>query len=179
MTETRRVESSRHTERRGWLPTISAMLHRAAARSSSCWRRPGRFVHPGLAGPRSIPPPKPTILHHGSQLRIFTTKGNLLNKQVSRDTPEQQSPATAATPTSARKPEDVDKGKTAKNEAISGRKEQRKADWAIMKEMSRYLWPKVRVVWYISTCSVVTEEYFECCRMIGVRSFVSGQRYRF
>ena len=25
-------------------------------------------------------------------------------------------------------------------------KEQRKADWAIMKEMSRYLWPKVRLI---------------------------------
>lgn len=25
-------------------------------------------------------------------------------------------------------------------------KEQRKADWAIMKEMSRYLWPKVSIV---------------------------------
>lgn len=27
-------------------------------------------------------------------------------------------------------------------------KEQRKADWAIMKEMSRYLWPKVPHVYY-------------------------------
>lgn len=25
-----------------------------------------------------------------------------------------------------------------------GKQEQRKADWAIMKEMAKYLWPKVR-----------------------------------
>lgn len=31
-------------------------------------------------------------------------------------------------------------------EASIGNKEQRKADWAIMKEMAKYLWPKVRTV---------------------------------
>ena len=30
------------------------------------------------------------------------------------------------------------------SEQVISNKEQRKADWAIMKEMSRYLWPKVR-----------------------------------
>ena len=31
------------------------------------------------------------------------------------------------------------------SEHIVSNKEQRKADWAIMKEMTRYLWPKVRL----------------------------------
>jgi ABC transporter ATM len=34
--------------------------------------------------------------------------------------------------------------KTLLNESAVGTKEQRKADWAIMKEMAKYLWPKVR-----------------------------------
>ena len=29
------------------------------------------------------------------------------------------------------------------SEAMMGKSEQRKADWAIMKEMAKYLWPKV------------------------------------
>lgn len=34
------------------------------------------------------------------------------------------------------------------SEASMGVKEQRKADWAIMKEMAKYLWPKVRTtIW--------------------------------
>lgn len=31
------------------------------------------------------------------------------------------------------------------SETTVGKKEQRKADWAIMKEMAKYLWPKVSV----------------------------------
>jgi hypothetical protein len=34
-------------------------------------------------------------------------------------------------------------------EKIVSNAEQRKADWAIMKEMTRYLWPKVRLVAFI------------------------------
>lgn len=30
------------------------------------------------------------------------------------------------------------------SETMVGKQEQRKADWAIMKEMAKYLWPKVR-----------------------------------
>jgi ATP-binding cassette, subfamily B (MDR/TAP), member 7 len=35
-------------------------------------------------------------------------------------------------------------GKDALSDAMVVNKEQRKADWAIMKEMAKYLWPKVR-----------------------------------
>jgi hypothetical protein len=33
---------------------------------------------------------------------------------------------------------------------MTGKQEQRKADWAIMKEMAKYLWPKVipKCYWY-------------------------------
>jgi hypothetical protein len=49
-------------------------------------------------------------------------------------------------------------------------KEQRKADWAIMKEMVKYLWPKVRSLWRKHSNAVM----LSYCRMIGVRSFGLG-----
>ncbi|KAK8242180.1 hypothetical protein IWZ00DRAFT_367186 [Phyllosticta capitalensis] len=67
---------------------------------------------------------------------------------VKAETVEKAKPAT---PASAAKNDPLLAEKTVSN------KEQRTADWAIMKEMSRYLWPKVRacrnkaLVWEVDT----------------------------
>jgi ATP-binding cassette, subfamily B (MDR/TAP), member 7 len=63
-------------------------------------------------------------------------------------------PSNAATLSEVLKPEALKKPTTLPAEATNGqsellqektvsKSEQRKADWAIMKEMTRYLWPKV------------------------------------
>lgn len=106
------------------------MLLRAAR--PSCWRAPGRSIRPGVAVPRSIPN---TAIRYGNQLGIFTTNGSSFRKQVSTSTAVQNS-------------KDGEKGKPAKkgdllSETTLGNKAQREADWAIMKEMTKYLWPKV------------------------------------
>lgn len=77
-----------------------------------------------------------------SHLRTFATK------QTSRDV---SSSAPAATKANASSPEQKN-AKNVKTAAANdplmrngiSNKEQRKADWAIMKEMAQYLWPKVR-----------------------------------
>lgn len=88
-----------------------------------------------------------------SSLRTFNS-----SSRSKRDRPTQQSPQKRVTPkvdlAESVKPESVQKPLAAKTEAppktdaflaeqTVSNKEQRKADWAIMKEMARYLWPKV------------------------------------
>lgn len=116
------------------------MLLRAA--QSPCWRTPAHHVHPLVAIPRT---PR-TAVQYRSQLRIFTTNGSSLRKRVSQDTTPDQKLAGSVT-TSVQKPKDDEKKGSAKkgdllSETTLGNKAQRKADWAIMKEMSKYLWPK-------------------------------------
>lgn len=114
---------------------ITRSLYRA---SGPCWR--------GASASQSWRRP-------GVGLRIFTTtnrylkddsKKQLLESQALRQPrvadeipgtkPETATPAKPATPTTARKDPLALDDKT--------NKEQRKADWAIMKEMAQYLWPK-------------------------------------
>lgn len=84
------------------------------------------------------------------QLRVLTTSRSLRSNQKLTQTPDRQpkthvpasqpvkqSDAPAAETKSGQKKDILSQG-TATN------KEQRKADWAIMKEMVKYLWPKVR-----------------------------------
>lgn len=56
--------------------------------------------------------------------------------------PESVQPAPPPKPDGAPKTDSLLAEQTVSN------KEQRKADWAIMKEMSRYLWPKVSQICY-------------------------------
>ncbi|KAJ9215998.1 hypothetical protein DTO166G4_2542 [Paecilomyces variotii] len=124
------------------------MLLRAA--QSPFLRAPRR-----LADPRStIILPSPTRLCTGNQLRIFTTNGNQLRKQTTGETPSPRKPVDVVTPAAskqlkeeARKKQQTTDTKDSANggllsEKTVGNKEQRKADWAIMKEMVKYLWPK-------------------------------------
>ena len=127
------------------------MLLRAAR--SPCWRTT-QFAYPSFAGK-----PRSTRLN-GTHLRAFTSNKNSLWSQ-SADKKDHASVKT--TPTSApassqladaniiQKPEDSGNAKTPPkkdllSEPMTGKKEQRKADWAIMKEMAKYLWPKVSLV---------------------------------
>ena len=66
------------------------------------------------------------------------------------DTLENVKPETVEKASNA-KPRTEPKTDTLLSEQTVSNKEQRKADWAIMKEMSRYLWPKVRQS-YVRPC---------------------------
>ncbi|KAJ5174342.1 Iron-sulfur clusters transporter atm1 [Penicillium canariense] len=121
------------------------MLLRAAR--SPCWRTT-RYAHPSFAGRARWMTP------NGIQLRVFTS-GSPWRKH----TPEGRDPnflkndstpvATAAEFANAsivEKPPGSEAKSTPKKDLLSessiASKEQRKADWAIMREMAKYLWPK-------------------------------------
>ncbi|PWY88419.1 P-loop containing nucleoside triphosphate hydrolase protein [Aspergillus heteromorphus CBS 117.55] len=126
------------------------MLPRAAR--TPCWRVPGRFIHHAAAFPR---PTSWASVSRGIQLRAFSTTRGPLRKQTAEKPPsdsqtsnsndlsstrpgaasDAQSPKGAQNATATPK-------KDLLNEAPVATKEQRKADWAIMKEMAKYLWPK-------------------------------------
>ena len=86
--------------------------------------------------------------------RYFTNAARIWQKQLPPDQKAKaQNPPRADTLENV-KPETVEKAPTPEprmepktdallSEQTVSNKEQRKADWAIMKEMSRYLWPKV------------------------------------
>lgn len=126
------------------------MLLRAAR--SPCWRTPGRFPLTTNTVPRSTPW---ATAYHGAQLRVFTSN-RVWRKQESGDTSPDRKSASLNSAPAARlaNVEVIQKQNDTKNatsmkkndllsEATVGRKEQRKADWAIMREMAKYLWPKV------------------------------------
>ncbi|RJE20657.1 hypothetical protein PHISCL_07000 [Aspergillus sclerotialis] len=125
------------------------MLLRAAR--PPCWRAPARFLPTAYTVPRST---SRTTAYHGTQLRAFTSQG-AWRKQETGATPPEQKPAShnPAQATRLANAEVVQNQKDSKNttttkqndllsEATVGNKQQRKADWAIMKEMAKYLWPK-------------------------------------
>lgn len=119
------------------------MLLRAAR--LSCWRTARR-----LPVPRSTW----TTAYHATQSRVFTSHGSWRKQHAGPDAPAQGANNPSAAPASkpanatlAEKPKDTPNAKSAKKDLLSEKtvdnKEQRKADWAIMKEMAKYLWPKV------------------------------------
>jgi ATP-binding cassette subfamily B (MDR/TAP) protein 7 len=99
-----------------------------------------RASRPGLRASIGL---RPHPLYHG--IRVFTSSP-LHRKDVHGQRPPPGS-KTAIEETKAAKPTN-DPAKAIKKtdpllqEQVLTNKEQRKADWAIMKEMSRYLWPK-------------------------------------
>ncbi|KAK1147644.1 Iron-sulfur clusters transporter atm1, mitochondrial [Aspergillus melleus] len=131
------------------------MLPRAAR--SPCVRIPARFIRRGPVAPRSSPW---LPVAYSAQLRAFSTthKGPLLKQAVDEPPIERKPPNPASTPSTppstdaavAQSPKDApkasDSDKKKKKELLSestvATKEQRKADWAIMKEIAKYLWPK-------------------------------------
>ncbi|PYH46870.1 ATP-binding cassette Fe/S cluster precursor transporter ATM1 [Aspergillus saccharolyticus JOP 1030-1] len=129
------------------------MLPRAAR--SPCWRVPGRFVYPNQAVTR---PTSWTSASCRVQFRAFSTPSARkeqvpANASTSSKPPNSTSPTAAqpgaanATQASAAAPANKNATTTTKkkdllSEATVASKEQRKADWAIMKEMAKYLWPK-------------------------------------
>ena len=88
-----------------------------------------------------------------SSVRRFSSSTKLERDRVPQPSPQQRIPTKVDLAESV-KPESVLKPPAAKSDAppktdallteqTVSNKEQRKADWAIMKEMARYLWPKV------------------------------------
>ena len=119
------------------------MLHRAV--QLPCWRTRTPFIRPACVVPRSTPW-RPAS--YGSQLRVFASGQGPLRRQITGDKAAEQKTATASTPAGAQDQKSSQNVTATKNDLLSeaslGNKEQRRADWAIMKEMAKYLWPKVR-----------------------------------
>lgn len=117
----------------------------------------------------ALPPrPCPPSFRNRGQIRIFTAGRSLLKQQDGEQSTVGKSPGIAKTvgsETTAQKTSssgDV-KAKTQRPdllaEATVSRKEQRKVDWAIMREMAQYLWPKVRYSNPISQASLLTGRF--------------------
>ncbi|RMJ27705.1 hypothetical protein PHISP_01419 [Aspergillus sp. HF37] len=126
------------------------MLLRAAR--SPCWRVPRRLSRPDYTVPRSTP--RPTT-YHDTQLRLFSSLGGSWRKPETGDSaPERKTANPNSAPGSrlanvdvVQKQKDTQNANSTKkndllSEATVANKEQRKADWAIMREMAKYLWPK-------------------------------------
>ncbi|KAE8380000.1 iron-sulfur clusters transporter atm1, mitochondrial [Aspergillus bertholletiae] len=122
------------------------MLPRAAR--PPCLRVPRHFVHRGPTVPRST---LRITTRHSIQFRVFSTGKGLLNKNVISEPSSPSKTPSSSSPLAPQSPDQ--KTKSAQNvagtpkrdllsETTVGKKEQRKADWAIMKEMAKYLWPK-------------------------------------
>jgi ATP-binding cassette subfamily B (MDR/TAP) protein 7 len=107
----------------------AGLCARASVRQPKLWARPGLHVR---------------VLTSSSRFLKETPKQNTIASQTLREPraaddtpgtkPETATKLAPATPTTARKDPLALSDKT--------NKEQRKADWAIMKEMAQYLWPK-------------------------------------
>ena len=118
------------------------MLLRAAR--SPCWR-PTLPAHPSFAGP------SPWTRRNGTQLRIFTSGSPYRNQSTDRKDPAGKAAPVPPSPEAQsqlgnvpQKPEaESPPKKHMLSESAKANKEQRKADWAIMREMAKYLWPKV------------------------------------
>lgn len=121
-------------------------------------------------------------------MRVFTSdQGPLRNKSEKKDPTVAANPVHANTPSQlenaniVQKPKESGETKTPPpkkdllSEPMAASKEQRKADWAIMKEMAKYLWPKVLPTWYWYKVRVLTI----AVRTIGVRNFVSARHCHF
>lgn len=138
------------------------MLLKAAR--SPCWRT-ARYLHPSFAGQARWTSLNGIQQQHKLQLRVFTSGNPWLNQSTDGKDPTsaRNNSLPAATAAEVANASIVQKSgaSEAKNtpkkellsEAALAKKEQRSADWAIMKEMARYLWPKVllqkgKYIWY-------------------------------
>ncbi|KAL3456295.1 iron-sulfur clusters transporter atm1, mitochondrial [Aspergillus heterothallicus] len=111
------------------------MLLQAAR--SPCWRIPARSITHRSAFPRSSPL---SIALRGAQIRTTSTKN-----QPDANTSTASTASPSAKPVSP-SPRNAQNATATKKDLLSentvANKEQRKADWAIMREMAKYLWPK-------------------------------------
>ncbi|KAL4932135.1 ATP-binding cassette Fe/S cluster precursor transporter ATM1 [Aspergillus undulatus] len=121
------------------------MLRQAAR--SPCWRAPAWFIahHPAL--PRSRPA-APIATFPNTQLRTVSVNNQTDGKSPSDKkaaVPEPSASSSSiqpAAPNAQNTQNAAPVQKNLLNEGKMANKEQRKADWAIMKEMAKYLWPK-------------------------------------
>ncbi|KAL4958463.1 P-loop containing nucleoside triphosphate hydrolase protein [Aspergillus filifer] len=124
------------------------MLRQAAR--SPCWRASARFIAHHPAFPRSSTSTRPSLAtFQTTQLRQVSVNSQTDPKpqaEQNQPTPDPSTPpaaTTQATPSPQKQSQNA--ATTQKNllsESTVAHKEQRKADWAIMREMAKYLWPK-------------------------------------
>lgn len=121
--------------RSGLLPN-ARLLHRALSKSS--FNAPTLLQRRlGLVSLRHFS--HPSHLRQDGRQRQNETQARI---QLRPEQSENIKPESYEEPTKA-KPNEPLKTDGLLSEQTVSNKEQRKADWAIMKEMSRYLWPKV------------------------------------
>lgn len=118
------------------------MLRQAAR--SPCWRAPARLTTHHPAFPRTRPL---AATFRRPQIKSFSDKkqpddSSAPDKKTPVPDPSSL-PAKPAAPSPPKTQNAASAQKTLLSESTVGRKEQRKADWAIMREMAKYLWPKV------------------------------------
>jgi hypothetical protein len=120
------------------------MLRQAAR--SPCWRAPARLTIQHPAFPRTRPL---AATFRRPQIKSFSDKKQPDESSASdkkTPVPDPSSlPAKPAAPSPPKTQNAATAQKTLLSESTVGRKEQRKADWAIMREMAKYLWPKVEI----------------------------------
>ena len=125
------------------------MLRQAAR--SPCWRAPARFIAHHPAFPRSSASTRPPLAtFQTTQLRTVSVNNRTDTKPPSEQKAPTPNPSTPPAATSQATPspqkQSQNAATTQKNllsESTVAHKEQRKADWAIMREMAKYLWPRV------------------------------------
>ncbi len=127
------------------------MLLRAAR--LPCRRTP-HYIHGSFASRAWWTSPN-GIQQHRIQLRVFTSGSPWRNQSTDGKDPTSARNNSLPTATAAdlanasivQKPEAGNAKDTPKkdllSESVIAKKEQRQADWAIMREMTKYLWPKV------------------------------------
>ncbi|KAL5042478.1 iron-sulfur clusters transporter atm1, mitochondrial [Aspergillus fruticulosus] len=119
------------------------MLRQAAR--SLCWRTPAQFVFHRPAFPRSNPL---SAALGGTQIKEFSVKKQTAENTSSHKTTPVPDPSSSSSlaKSVAPSPQKTQNATTAQKDLLSestvANKEQRKADWAIMREMAKYLWPK-------------------------------------
>ncbi|KAL1637342.1 Iron-sulfur clusters transporter atm1, mitochondrial [Diplodia intermedia] len=164
------------------------MLTRQLLRSSCSAPRCRSFHAPHTSTPQRCPPTLRlrSISPVSPFVRVFATSPRHRKDDPRINTPEVngakkvEGAQTVLKPEAAQKAPPAAPGSGVKNDPLlaeqtTSNKEQRKADWAIMKEMSRYLWPKVlnvQVPFYFK--SIVDAMNIDFATLGGTATTVAG-----
>ncbi len=118
-------------------PIVRAVRHKSCCTPALSLSRPYGITRLGILCPARARVFTTTPSHRKEEPRIQSPQNLAPTKMEDADSIQLESVA-------KEKPADIEKKDPLLAEQTVSNKEQRKADWAIIKEMSKYLWPKVR-----------------------------------
>ncbi len=116
--------------------TTGALRHKPCCDPMLSISRPFGITRLGMLRPAQARVFTTTPSHREEEPRIQSPQNLAAKKMEDADSIQPESVA-------KEKPADIEKKGPLLAEQTVSNKEQRKADWAIIKEMSKYLWPKV------------------------------------